>query len=73
MALLAGNSVVLKTASETQMVGRKLEECFLAARLPEGIFNYVNLPGKVAGEPYWRREWIKYSSRLGGGRQISDE
>ncbi len=50
MALLAGNSVVLKTASETQMVGRKLEECFLAARLPEGIFNYVNLPGKVAGD-----------------------
>ncbi|MFA5728915.1 MAG: aldehyde dehydrogenase family protein [Candidatus Neomarinimicrobiota bacterium] len=50
MALLAGNAVVLKTASETQMVGRKLEECFLAAHLPAGVFNYVNLPGKIAGD-----------------------
>lgn len=50
MALLAGNAVVLKTASETQMVGRKLEECFRAADLPEKVFNYVNLPGKIAGD-----------------------
>jgi len=50
MALLAGNTVILKTASETQMVGRKLEECFRAAHLPEGVFNYVNLPGKIAGD-----------------------
>lgn len=50
MALLAGNSVILKTASETQMVGRKLEECFMSAHLPEGVFNYVNLPGKIAGD-----------------------
>jgi len=50
MALLSGNVVVLKTATETQMVGRKLEECFLAADLPEGVFNYVNLPGKIAGD-----------------------
>jgi succinate-semialdehyde dehydrogenase/glutarate-semialdehyde dehydrogenase len=50
MALLAGNSVVLKTASETQMVGRILEQCFLAAELPKGVFNYINMPGKIAGE-----------------------
>ena len=49
MALLAGNGVVLKTASETQWVGRTMEECFLAAELPEGIFNYVNIPGRLAG------------------------
>jgi succinate-semialdehyde dehydrogenase/glutarate-semialdehyde dehydrogenase len=49
MALLAGNAVVLKTASETQLVGRKLEECFLAGRLPKGIFTYVNIPGHLAG------------------------
>ncbi|MCG6981595.1 MAG: aldehyde dehydrogenase family protein, partial [Deltaproteobacteria bacterium] len=46
---LAGNGVVLKTASETQWVGRTMEECFLAAELPEGIFNYVNIPGRLAG------------------------
>lgn len=31
MALLAGNAVVLKTATETQMVGRALQQCFQAA------------------------------------------
>ncbi|GEM_PF-13040 len=50
MALLAGNSVILKTASETQMVGRMLEECFRIAQLPDGVFNYINMPGKIAGE-----------------------
>jgi succinate-semialdehyde dehydrogenase/glutarate-semialdehyde dehydrogenase len=52
MGLLAGNAVVLKTATETQMVGRKLAECFAAAELPEGIFAYVNLPGRVAGNAF---------------------
>lgn len=50
MGLLAGNAVVLKVASQTQMVGRALEECFLAAGLPEGLFAHVNLPGRIAGD-----------------------
>lgn len=49
MGLLAGNAVLLKTATETQWVGRNLEKCFLAASLPEGIFSYINLPGRIAG------------------------
>jgi succinate-semialdehyde dehydrogenase/glutarate-semialdehyde dehydrogenase len=49
MGLLAGNAVVLKVASQTQIVGRALERCFLSAGLPEGIFAYVNLPGHLAG------------------------
>ncbi|MBU0516076.1 MAG: aldehyde dehydrogenase family protein [Proteobacteria bacterium] len=50
MGLLAGNAVVLKTATETQAVGRFLEKCFSSAELPAGVFSYVNLPGRVAGE-----------------------
>ena len=49
MGLLAGNAVILKTATETQMVGRALERSFLAAALPEGVFAYVNIPGRLAG------------------------
>ena len=48
-AILAGNAVVLKTATETQKVGRKLRDCFSAANLPQGIFNLVNIPGHLAG------------------------
>jgi acyl-CoA reductase-like NAD-dependent aldehyde dehydrogenase len=50
MGLLAGNGIILKAATETQAVGRKLEECFLKAGLPEGLFAYVNLPGATAGK-----------------------
>lgn len=50
MGLLAGNGVVLKVASQTPKVGRALERCFLAAGLPEGLFAYVELPGRVAGD-----------------------
>ena len=52
MALLAGNAVVLKVASQTQMVGRALEACFQRAGLPDGLFSYVNLPGSLAGDAF---------------------
>ena len=52
MALLAGNSVILKTASETQMVGLILKEAIDFAGLPVGVFNYINLPGKIAGDSF---------------------
>jgi acyl-CoA reductase-like NAD-dependent aldehyde dehydrogenase len=52
MALMAGNAVVLKVATETQQVGRALEKCFTSVGLPEGIFTHVNLPGRIAGEAF---------------------
>jgi succinate-semialdehyde dehydrogenase/glutarate-semialdehyde dehydrogenase len=54
MGLLAGNGVILKTATETQAVGRKLEECFMSAGLPPGLFAYVNLPGATAARAMLR-------------------
>lgn len=52
MALLAGNAVILKTATETQMVGLVLKEAIESAHLPKGLFNYINLPGKVTGDAF---------------------
>ena len=52
MGLLAGNAVILKTASETQMVGLILKEAFDFAGLPKSIFTYINLPGKIAGDAF---------------------
>jgi succinate-semialdehyde dehydrogenase/glutarate-semialdehyde dehydrogenase len=49
MALLAGNAVILKTASETQWVGLALQKTSESAGLPAGIFYYLNLPGRIAG------------------------
>ncbi|KUO62415.1 hypothetical protein APF79_07860 [bacterium BRH_c32] len=50
MGLLAGNSVILKVASETQYVGKILKDCIESAKLPDGVFNYVNIPGRIAGD-----------------------
>lgn len=52
MGLLAGNAVVLKTASETQLVGHILKEAVEYAKLPDGVFNYVNIPGRIVGDAF---------------------
>lgn len=52
MGLLAGNAVILKTASETQMVGKALKGVFESIGLPPDVFNYVNMPGKIAGDAF---------------------
>jgi acyl-CoA reductase-like NAD-dependent aldehyde dehydrogenase len=52
MGLMAGNAVVLKTASQTQMVGLALKACFEAAQLPPGLFTFLNLPGSLAGDAF---------------------
>ncbi len=45
MAILAGNGVILKTATETQSVGHLLAKTFEAAKLPDGLFAYINSSG----------------------------
>lgn len=52
MALLAGNAVILKTASLTPGSGRIIDEILKAASLPEGLFTNVELPGKEAGPAF---------------------
>jgi succinate-semialdehyde dehydrogenase/glutarate-semialdehyde dehydrogenase len=52
MALLAGNAVILKVASDTPGVGRALADVFAAACLPPGVFSYVEIPGKEAGRAF---------------------
>ncbi|MDR2743378.1 MAG: aldehyde dehydrogenase family protein [Treponema sp.] len=52
MALLAGNAVILKVASDTPGVGRSLAALFAAAGLPPGVFSYVEITGKEAGKAF---------------------
>ncbi len=52
MGLLSGNAVILKTASETQAVGLALKEAIEAADLPDGLFQFINLPGREAGPAF---------------------
>ncbi|MDR1949701.1 MAG: aldehyde dehydrogenase family protein [Spirochaetaceae bacterium] len=52
MALLAGNGVVLKVASDTPEVGRALAAVFTAADLPPGLFAHMEMPGREAGPAF---------------------
>ncbi|MEN6331033.1 MAG: aldehyde dehydrogenase family protein [Smithella sp.] len=52
MALMAGNAVVLKVATQSQEVGEIIGEAMNAGKLPDGLFNLVRLPGRIAGDAF---------------------
>ncbi|MCH7480946.1 MAG: aldehyde dehydrogenase family protein, partial [Chloroflexi bacterium] len=49
-ALAAGNTVVMKPATDTPFTSRLLAECFQEAGLPDGVINFVTGPGKTLGQ-----------------------
>ncbi|MGB9673305.1 MAG: L-glutamate gamma-semialdehyde dehydrogenase [Anaerolineales bacterium] len=49
-ALVAGNTVILKPATDTPWSVRLLAECFYEAGLPEGVLNFVTGPGSSVGQ-----------------------
>ncbi len=49
-ALVTGNTVVMKPATDTPWAGRLLVECFRDAGIPDGVINYVSGPGRTLGQ-----------------------
>ncbi len=49
-ALVAGNTVVIKPASDTPWTSRLIAECLREAGLPDGVFNFVTGPGGTLGQ-----------------------
>ena len=49
-ALVAGNTVVMKPATDTPWTVRLFAECLRDAGLPDGVFNYVTGPGSTLGQ-----------------------
>ncbi len=49
-ALVTGNTVVFKPASDTPFLGLRLYEALRDANLPPGVFNYVTGPGSTVGQ-----------------------
>ncbi|MCU0485189.1 MAG: L-glutamate gamma-semialdehyde dehydrogenase [Anaerolineales bacterium] len=49
-ALVTGNTVVMKPATDTPWVVRLLAECFREAGIPDGVVNYVTGPGRTLGQ-----------------------
>jgi 1-pyrroline-5-carboxylate dehydrogenase len=49
-ALVSGNTVVIKPATDTPWIVRLLAECFRDAGLPDGVVNFVTGPGRTLGQ-----------------------
>ncbi|PID84669.1 MAG: 1-pyrroline-5-carboxylate dehydrogenase [Chloroflexi bacterium] len=49
-ALVAGNTVVLKPATDTPLTSWFITECFRDAGVPAGVFNFVTGSGRVVGQ-----------------------
>lgn len=49
-ALITGNTVVYKPASQSPVVGSKVYEIFVEAKLPSGVLNFLPGPGGKIGD-----------------------
>ncbi|MBT2645152.1 aldehyde dehydrogenase family protein [Bacillus sp. ISL-34] len=49
-ALVYGNTVVFKPATEAAVTAAKVVECFAKAGLPEGVLNFITGSGSVIGQ-----------------------
>jgi len=49
-ALAAGNTIVIKPATDTSFIVRLLVDCFRDAGLPDGVINFVSGPGRTLGQ-----------------------
>lgn len=52
MALIMGNGVILKVASQTREVGVAIKKAVEVGGLPDGLFSLVDLPGTLAGDAF---------------------
>ena len=52
VALAAGNSVLLKLATQAQPLGDIFEEMASFADLPQGLLNIINIKGSLAGKAF---------------------
>ncbi len=72
MGLIAGNCVILKAASETQMVGIALKKVIEAGELPENVFQYINIPGRIAGDAFLENgiDKLFFTGSVGVGKKL---
>lgn len=74
-ALLAGNAVVLKPASDTPLLALKLAEVLQEAGLPAGVFNVLTGPGGSLGNAMAGHKKINMISLTGStevGRHVAE-
>ena len=71
-ALIAGNTVVLKHASQTMLVGERLAEAFHAAGIPADVFQNVVLDHATTESLIASRafNFVNFTGSVGGGQAM---
>jgi len=75
-ALVAGNSIVFKPASDTPLLALKLVKVLIEAGLPSGVINLVTGPGETVGKAIVQHPRIKaisFTGSLDTGKWIIEE
>jgi acyl-CoA reductase-like NAD-dependent aldehyde dehydrogenase len=71
-AIMAGNAVILKHSAQTPLCAERFAECFRAAGLPEGIFQFLHLSHedteKIVADP--RVDFVAFTGSVAGGHAI---
>ncbi|MDB4222570.1 aldehyde dehydrogenase family protein [Granulosicoccus sp.] len=69
-ALIAGNAVMLKHATQTLLVGEQLAEAFEAAGLPAGVFQNAFLDHGLTAELIARKSFgfVNFTGSVAGGK-----
>ena len=71
-AVMAGNAVILKHSAQTPLCAERFAECWRAAGLPEGVFQFLHLSHedteRVVGDE--RVAFVAFTGSVEGGRAI---
>ncbi len=73
-ALMAGNAVVLKHASQTPLCAERMVEAFREADLPEGVFQYLHLTHEAAARAIRSPEveFVAFTGSVPAGAHIEE-
>ncbi len=71
-ALIAGNTVLLKHAAQTLLVGERMAEAFHAAGIPEDVFQNVVLDHDTTSALISERavDFVNFTGSVGGGQAM---
>ncbi|MEH6522662.1 aldehyde dehydrogenase family protein [Sulfitobacter sp.] len=71
-ALIAGNAVVLKHASQTPLVGERMAQAFHVAGIPEEVFQNVFLDHQTTSDLIAAKSFgfVNFTGSVGGGKAI---
>lgn len=71
-ALIAGNAVMLKHATQTMLVGERMVEAFIEAGLPEGVFQNVFLDHSTTSKLIAEKsfQFVNFTGSVEAGRTI---